>query len=647
MATITSVASGLWSAAGTWDAGVPVDDDTVVIAAGHVVEFDVNQSGFANGINGITITGTLRLTRTAGTYQFKLKAAKSIGGNGTFDCGTVGDQIPFNVKFTLLFNGNSCTITNGVTLNVYGQNPTYKQVRLTAGAIVGATVLSIDTDLTGDIWADGDQIGIDTITVVGAAKNEDRYIAVGGITSNSITITAGLTYKKDAGDYVTLMTRHLRMQGVSNCWSFKSTSVVHGAWFSANGGGWLVGTSAMCSGDCVYSNASYGFYVNSTYARITTGIWRGISTLFNACTGASLEGGYVGNCSQVFNGGAGHSLSGGVIYGCLYVFSGCSSVVVTGGYVYGSWGVFNSSNVVGSGFTFGVSPYQLSTTVFTFYGAVILSFNNISYSSLRKEFYSQWFDYQGTAGAYKAWCAGGVTTKQAVTKPTGYAYSMQTVLESATKEGYFQKEVTIGAGASVNITSWLRKDASMTYLPRVIVFNKASTDPFAGGAGLHTFTMTDSVDTWENDLYTYTNNTSEDVTLVIRCQGMNATGNLYSLADVEQINVDLTSALAKLVAIQAKTDNLPADPAAQSLLAAAIAAIPAGITINDILTAIVDGTLTFNDSIKLQNAVLFGKLDGGRTGTLSFRDPADTKDRVIVTVDLTNGDRDDVTLDVS
>lgn len=57
MATITSVGSGNWSAAGTWDAGVPADNDTVVIAAGHAVTFDVDQSGFANGIAGLTITG--------------------------------------------------------------------------------------------------------------------------------------------------------------------------------------------------------------------------------------------------------------------------------------------------------------------------------------------------------------------------------------------------------------------------------------------------------------------------------------------------------------------------------------------------------------------------------------------------------------
>jgi len=115
----------------------------------------------------------------------------------------------------------------------------------------------------------------------------------------------------------------------------------------------------------------------------------------------------------------------------------------------------------------------------------------------------------------------------------------------------------------VSITSYLRKDASMTYLPRVQIFLKSGTDPFAGGTPLDTFTMTDSVDTWEDDEYTYTNSGSEDVTLVIRFQGKNATGTVYTWADVEVINVDLTTVLANLAivdtvvdAIKAKTDQL-------------------------------------------------------------------------------------------
>jgi hypothetical protein len=240
----------------------------------------------------------------------------------------------------------------------------------------------------------------------------------------------------------------------------------------------------------------------------------------------------------------------------------------------------------------------------------------------------------------------------------------------------------------------LRKDASMTYLPRVIVFNKSTTDPFAGGTGLKTFTMTNSVDTWESDVYTYTNTGAEDVTLVIRCQGMNATGNMYSELLIEQINVDLTSAIAKIDvvdalvdAIKLKTDQLTytianqvdansltggggasAADVADAVWDEAIAdhttgttfggknqkVVPSetisdytGISTADILAAVADGTMTVQDSLKILNAALAGKLDGGGTGTLKFRNPADTTDRITATVDLNTGDRDSITLDLT
>jgi hypothetical protein len=68
--------------------------------------------------------------------------------------------------------------------------------------------------------------------------------------------------------------------------------------------------------------------------------------------------------------------------------------------------------------------------------------------------------------------------------------------------------------------------------------------------------MTNSVDTWEYSTYVYTNTGTADVTLVIRSQGMNATGTMLSAVKVDVINVDLTSALSKLDDIKAKTDTL-------------------------------------------------------------------------------------------
>jgi hypothetical protein len=76
MAARTASVSGKWSATATWGgSAVPVDGDTVTINSGVLVEFDVDQSGFASGIGASTVNGTLYASRTAGTYILKVSAS--------------------------------------------------------------------------------------------------------------------------------------------------------------------------------------------------------------------------------------------------------------------------------------------------------------------------------------------------------------------------------------------------------------------------------------------------------------------------------------------------------------------------------------------------------------------------------------------
>ena len=57
MSDITSTQSGLWSAGGTWVGGsAPADGDQAIIAAGHKVQVDVDQSAWT-GLLGMTVTG--------------------------------------------------------------------------------------------------------------------------------------------------------------------------------------------------------------------------------------------------------------------------------------------------------------------------------------------------------------------------------------------------------------------------------------------------------------------------------------------------------------------------------------------------------------------------------------------------------------
>lgn len=73
----------------------------------------------------------------------------------------------------------------------------------------------------------------------------------------------------------------------------------------------------------------------------------------------------------------------------------------------------------------------------------------------------------------------------------------------------------------------------------------------------------------------------------------------------------------------------------------AIAGVPA-----DVIAVAVDGSTTLAESLRLANAVLGGKVSGASTGTESFRDLADTKNRVVATVD-SSGNRTAITRDLT
>jgi len=577
MATITSVGSGNWSTAGTWDSGVPVDGDDVIISAGHTVTFDADQSAFTTGVK-ITITGTLNHALTGGPYTMFIKTGASVTGAGTWNIGTSGTPIPFAVKHTITgADGWYISGASGLTMTVYGAEPTTKYVRLSNAKGVGDTVLEVDTDVTGDIWADGDIIRINNVNK--DVQSEERVIAAAGIAAGSITITAGLTAEKLAGSYVCLMTRNIKIVGVGTAYTCNGIAsgkltVGGGQWTTANyrsfrschnmtiAGGTFYGNIPLYANNAV--TVSGGVFSGNTYAvqlgtamYVTGGVFSGNSGGIYAITGLEISGGvFVGNTNAIIS-CPGSYVSGGTFYGNTNGLIGLVGFTASGGTITGNTSGLNSVSGDISSLSLSDNTQDINTSIVTAYNCLFGSATeNTGYTSVAKQAHSESFDHDQVAGAYKAWTKGGVTTKQAVTYPTGFTNSMQTVLESATSEGYWQKEISVGAGQSVNITSYLRKDSSMTYLPRVIMFLKNTTDPFAGGTGLHTFTMTDSVDTWEDDTYTYSNNTSEDTVLVIRTQGKNATGNLFSYLDIEVINVDLTSVLALLNTIDGKADTI-------------------------------------------------------------------------------------------
>lgn len=96
----------------------------------------------------------------------------------------------------------------------------------------------------------------------------------------------------------------------------------------------------------------------------------------------------------------------------------------------------------------------------------------------------------------------------------------------------------------------------------------------------------------------------------------------------------------EVAAIKAKTDNLPASPAATGDIPSASANAAA------VLGAAVEGSVTVVQSLRLANSALGGKASGLATTNPVYRDLADSKDRIDATVDA-DGNRSAVTRDLT
>ncbi|HMM12292.1 MAG TPA: MBG domain-containing protein [Bacteroidales bacterium] len=97
--TITSAASGNWSAAATWVGGiVPSADNHVVIASGHTVNADVNIARAQN----ITINGTLAYAGTSPSQLIHAFGDVTVNSGGTLNSfsGTTGKSVYFGGNFT-------------------------------------------------------------------------------------------------------------------------------------------------------------------------------------------------------------------------------------------------------------------------------------------------------------------------------------------------------------------------------------------------------------------------------------------------------------------------------------------------------------------------------------------------------------------
>ena len=175
MATRNIIASGNWSAAGAWDTP-PTTGDAVVIgldgngngytltydqAAGDVSVISVSIASAAAGKTSAKLTtdtaagsATLSITSTAGIFG----TAGAV--KGRLEMGTAAVPLPYAAKRTIALGSSGTISAANLDVALVGTEPANPFVLLTANAGYGATVLSVDRDVTGDLWAVGDVVAI-------------------------------------------------------------------------------------------------------------------------------------------------------------------------------------------------------------------------------------------------------------------------------------------------------------------------------------------------------------------------------------------------------------------------------------------------------------------------------------------------------
>lgn len=141
--------------------------------------------------------------------------------------------------------------------------------------------------------------------------------------------------------------------------------------------------------------------------------------------------------------------------------------------------------------------------------------------------------------------------------------------------------------------------------------------------------------------YTSPDNASIAAILLDTAEIGAAGAGLTALASAANLAIVAGYLDTEVAAIKAKTDNLPASPAAAGDAMALTAA-----AVDAILDEVIEGAYTLRQILRGYNSALMAKLSGAEVNSPAFRDLADSKNRITATTDA-SGNRTAVTLDLT
>lgn len=270
MAAITSAASGLWSATGTWVGGVvPGAADTVTIAKGHTVTVDGAYTVGGDVVGGLLINGTLKASRSASS-TLTLRTTPTHGTAGVWNWGTEADPIPAGVTATVVVNDSATMAARKYTVNP-GAATAFGGFSARGAAKAEITelnlpALSTDTVIRvsdGTGWAIGDKLAIDSPSEDPALNFWRQVTAISAVSGAiyDVTVSAAVGVALLAGHKMINLTRNVRFVGSSPA-SFAACPLVVGVqaaqgastieigWLEivGTGGGQVTATSSQASG---------------------------------------------------------------------------------------------------------------------------------------------------------------------------------------------------------------------------------------------------------------------------------------------------------------------------------------------------------------------------------------------------------------
>jgi hypothetical protein len=475
----------VWSNADNWTAGVPDNNNLdAVIPAGKTCTYDADNSAFADGVKSLTVNGTLKADETAGTYYLKMKGNIVVGAAGNVKAGTsAAVPYPQTCTWTIYFNGAYGFSNFNTTgqLNLFCTEPTYRYVKLTADKAIGQTVLSVDTDVTGDIWAVGNTVNICDINK--AQEFETYTIAAGGIAAGAITITPALTVAKSTGAYMVLCTRNIRIAGSTG----STTTVINAlkvgnVYASVTGAGYGMTNCTTIDVGGVFWNLGRGNYSCSSL-NLNSAVFTGLTYAQHTSSGLELTsclllgnayGQYI--CSGLRNNSclfAGNNHGQGISLGITNnscTFSGnddgqftCSGLANNDCiFSANKAGLYLCSGLISNTCTFTANTYSLRGCV------SLLNYNCLmvggvecyEYSYLYRPSwaYIESIDHNQIENAYKAWCTGGIVSSQTDSPPIGYDRWYELAAEDTTQaEPVFrQYETVVQPGQTIEVAGLIR-----------------------------------------------------------------------------------------------------------------------------------------------------------------------------------------------